>query len=602
MKKLFTLLFVLFTLKATAQTGILVPQLASCDSTIQKFVKRWDMLGASVAIARNGKLMYARSFGYADLNRTTPLQPYHLLRVASLSKSVTSLAIMKLVEQSQLDLSHKVFGPTGYLGGAYYTSVISDPRLYDITVQHLLEHTAGWDRSVGCDGFANCDPITFPLHVTKAMKASDPVADSTLVRFMLAKGLDFAPGTEYAYSNVGYLILGKLVEAATGQQYEDWVREHLLQPSGVLEAHLGRNLLKDRQERESQYRSTGRMASCYGTGQQVSRAYGGFNVEAMNAHGGWIFSARDLVRLVLSADGFETRPDLLAPATIKTMAQASTVNPGYAKGWEVGRNGWWHSGYLDGSVSYLVRTNTGYTWAILMNSSNNPGPQFWSELDKLGWTCVRGVTTWPEHDLFAPEQNASQLTTTILDSTSEQLHWINGNGTRQLVLLKADSPVNTFPQDGVSYEANAAFGQGTDLGDSTFVVANAEGNTALLTGLDPRRTYYARVVEYHQNATTDNQPVYALEGNPTLTLHGGIVYAAKEPDLMVYPNPTASELSIKNLDFSLSYDVVNDQGVAIQSGVLEPGSTIGVASLTPGLYLLRMHTEDKEVVRRFIKE
>jgi CubicO group peptidase (beta-lactamase class C family) len=602
LKKIFTLLFVLFTLKAAAQTGVSVPELASCDTTVQRFVKRWNVLGASVAITRNGKLMYERAFGYADLARTTPLRPFHLLRVASVSKSVTGLAIMKLVEQGKISLSHKVFGPAGYLNSPYYSGAVTDERLYDITVQQLLEHTAGWDRTIGCDGFGGCDPIDFPLYVTEAMKASNPVADSTLVRFMLAKGLNYAPGTHYAYSNIGYLVLGKLVEVVAHQSYEKWVREQLLLPSGVLEAHLGHNKLSDRQERESEYQSTGRMLSCYGTGQKVPRAYGGFNLEAMSAHGGWLFSARDLVRLMLAADGFATRPDVLAPATISAMAQPSAVNPGYAKGWQVGPNAWWHTGYLDGSASYLVRTNGGYTWAILLNSSS-PDPQFWKDLDRLGWTCVRGVASWPEHDLFTPEQNATGLTTTSLDSTSEQLQWHSGNGTRRLVLLKADSPVDAFPADGIHYLANATFGQGTDLGDGTFVVANTDTNAVLLKGLDPQRTYYVRVVEYAQNAATNGKPMYTVEGNPTLALHeGASTLALSEAELEVYPNPTFDELSIKNLRHALAYDVVNDEGVAVQSGTLEPGSTVGVGSLVPGLYLLRMHAEDKEVVRRFVKE
>ncbi|GGF05159.1 serine hydrolase [Hymenobacter cavernae] len=602
MKKLFTLFLVLFTLKAAAQTGVAVPELASCDATIQQFVKRWNVLGASVAITRNGKLVYERAFGHADLARTTPLQPYHLLRVASVSKSVTALAIMKLTELGQLNLSHKVFGPAGYLNDAYYTGAITDERLYNITVQQLLEHTAGWDRTIGCDGFGGCDPIDFPLHVTQAMKASNPVADSVLVRFMLTKGLNYAPGSHYAYSNIGYLILGKLVEVVAHQSYETWVREHILQPSGVLEAHLGRNRQADRQERETEYQSTAKMLSCYGTGQKVPRAYGGFNLEAMKAHGGWLFSARDLVRLMLAADGFATRPDVLAPATISTMAQPSAVNSGYAKGWQISRSAWWHTGYLDGSASYLVRTNGGYTWAILLSSSSSD-PQFWADLDHLGWSCIRGVTSWPEHDLFAPEQNATELTTTSRDSTSEQLQWRNGSGTRRLVLLKADSPVDAFPADGLRYLANSTFGQGTDLGNGTFVVANGDTSAVLLKGLDPRRTYYARVVEYSQNLATNGQPVYTLEGNPTLTLHpGASLLAFNDSELEVYPNPTFDELSIKNLRNALAYDVVNDEGISVQSGTLEPGSKVGVGNLVPGLYLLRMHAEDKEVVRRFVKE
>ncbi|RZK19294.1 MAG: class A beta-lactamase-related serine hydrolase, partial [Hymenobacter sp.] len=350
MKLLFTFLLGLLGLRSLAQTGVAVPALAHCDATVQQFMQRWQVLGASVALAKEGKLVYARAFGYADVARTTPLQPHHLLRVASLSKSVTALAIMKLVEEGKISLAHPVFGPEGYLGAATYTHEIRDARLYRITVQQLLEHTAGWDRSIGCDGQGSCDPVEFPTHVAAAMGVANPVGDSTLIRYMLRQGLNFEPGTRFAYSNTGYLVLGKVLEAVTHQPYETWVRQHVLQPSGVLEAHLGHNLPTARRERESDYQSAYRLPSCYDPAQQVPAADGGYQLEAMNAHGGWLFSARDLVRLLLATDGFASRPDLLSAATLRSMTQPSAMNTYYAKGWMVNGGTWWHTGCLDGTA------------------------------------------------------------------------------------------------------------------------------------------------------------------------------------------------------------------------------------------------------------
>ncbi|WP_303311630.1 serine hydrolase [Hymenobacter sp. BT730] len=522
MKQIFTFLLVLVSLHTSAQTGIPVPQLAHCDTAIQQFMKRWDVLGASVAISKEGKLVYDRAFGYADQARQIPMQPYNLLRVASVSKPVTAIAIMKLVEDGQISLSHKVFGPNGYLQSPYYLRLITDKRIYDITVQNLLEHTAGWDRSVPCDGHSGCDPIDFPLAVSKAMHAPNPVGDSTLIGYLLKRGLNTAPGKHYAYSNVGYLVLGKILEQVTHQPYEAWVAEHILRPAGVLEAHLGHNLPDARQERETEYKGRNRKASCYGTGQKVPLSYGGFNLEAMNAHGGWIFSARDLVRLLLSADGLNSRADLLSASTIETMTTPSAANPAYAKGWALADGNWKHSGYIDGTASYLARTPDGYTWAILLNS-NGTSAQFWKALDKLGRTCVQGTDSWPSHDLLPPELNASELTATTSKTEAARLRWTNGNGTRRLVLVKADTPVDAFPQDGVAYTAHSSFGQGQRLGLDTFVVSNEEDNDVLVRNLNPHRQYYARVVEYRQDETTNNQPVYTLEGNPTLVLN------SKEP-------------------------------------------------------------------------
>ena len=78
----------------------------------------------------------------------------------------------------------------------------------------------------------------------------------------------------------------------------------------------------------------------------------------MDAHGGWIATARDLVRLLTAVDGFPSRPDILSAATIQTMTTPSANNINYAKGWQVNSAGnWWHGGSLHGSYSWMVRTN-----------------------------------------------------------------------------------------------------------------------------------------------------------------------------------------------------------------------------------------------------
>ncbi|HEX8657743.1 MAG TPA: serine hydrolase domain-containing protein [Hymenobacter sp.] len=511
MKLLLTLLLGLQCLTSTAQSGIAVPELAHCDEAIQQFMRRWNVLGASVALSKDGRLVYDRAFGYANVARTVPMQPYHLLRVASISKPVTALAIMKLVEDGKIVLSHKVFGPDGYLNSSTYNREMRDPRLYNITVQHLLEHTAGWDRSVGCDGYEGCDPINFPAHVAQVMRTANPVGDSTLIRYMLRKGLNFAPGARFAYSNVGYLVLGKVLEAVTHQRYEAWVRAHLLLPNGIAEAHLGRNLPTARLERESNYLSRYRMLSCYTGGRQVPAAYGGFQIEAMNAHGGWLFSARDLVRLLLATDGFPSRPDVVSAATLRTMTEPSAATRWYAKGWMVDGNTWWHTGELDGTASLVARTESGYTWAILLNTCNG-SPQFWRELQGLGWAWVAGAKAWPAHDLFAPERNATRLLATAPDAAHTQLTWTNGTGTARLLLLRPDRASTAFPTEGTTYPIASS------LPDGTLVVANGADSTALLTRLDPHRTYYARVVEYRQDSTTGHRPVYTLDGNAVRVL------------------------------------------------------------------------------------
>ncbi|MFT3703232.1 MAG: serine hydrolase domain-containing protein [Agriterribacter sp.] len=186
-------LFFLF-LTANAQTGIAVPQMTQSDNLIQSFLSAYGIPGATVAIAKDGKIVYMRAFGYSDRNQTQATQPYNIFRIASLSKQITSITIMRLMEQGRIAMSDKVFGPGGILQNfpSLSTANITDSRIYNITVQHLLEHSAGWNRDNNCNPNPTtpysyfqqgCDPISFPLRVTMLQGATNPVNKNDLVKF-----------------------------------------------------------------------------------------------------------------------------------------------------------------------------------------------------------------------------------------------------------------------------------------------------------------------------------------------------------------------------------------------------------------------------------
>jgi hypothetical protein len=85
------------------------------ERVMKYFLKRWDIVGASVAVARDGKLIYARGFGYTDSTLHQPVEPYHRFRIASISKLITAVAIMKLNEEGKLSVYDRVFGVAEYL-------------------------------------------------------------------------------------------------------------------------------------------------------------------------------------------------------------------------------------------------------------------------------------------------------------------------------------------------------------------------------------------------------------------------------------------------------------------------------------------------------
>src|SRR3954447_17778530 len=168
-----TIAFVLFALPIFAQTGIPAGSMGPCDTQMYAFLSKYQIPGATLAIAKNGKLVDMRAFGTADQAGTELTRPDHMFRIASMSKPITSVAIMQLIESGQLSLSDKPFGPGGILNtDPYFANAnVTDPRIYDITIQNLLEHSAGWNRDLPMTpkplppypwSFAS-DPIDFPL-------------------------------------------------------------------------------------------------------------------------------------------------------------------------------------------------------------------------------------------------------------------------------------------------------------------------------------------------------------------------------------------------------------------------------------------------------
>jgi CubicO group peptidase (beta-lactamase class C family) len=537
-------------------TGIPVTQMTTCDTLVTNFLSLHGIPGATFALAKAGKLKYLRAFGTANLGGTEPTQPYHLFRIASISKPITAIAIMKLVENGQLGLDDRVFGSGGLLEHHPYLSLanVTDPRIYDIRVRDLLQHAAGWNRDVDCFPnpttpypwpFSGCDPIVAPLHVTQTLGEPNPVSEQAMIRFLMEKGLNFAPGSAYNYSNIGYLVLGEIIETVSGLSYEAYVQANLLGPLGICDMHLGRNLLADKLEREGEYVGNGYVTlSSYGTGDYVPWEYGGFSVEAMDAHGGWIATARDLTRLLVAVDGFATKPDILSAASITTMTTPSPNNPNYALGWAVNQfNNWWHTGSLDGTASFFARSSDGYTFAIIMNKRENTDA-FWSDLDALPWNCIASTASYPTHDLMAvPTQNVSGLSFSAPTETSVTVSWNPGNGNERLLVGSAGAPVSAFPLDGTPYVGLPAWGTGSTLGGGNYVLSSGTANSVTVTGLLPNTPYYFRAFELTRNATTGNYRLYQLCNSESRSITLGVPGEVQET-LQLAKSATPGDLTL----------------------------------------------------------
>ena len=133
---------------ATAEKN---PSLANAfDREVEAFMSARKVPGGALAVVKDRQLVYARGYGFADRERQIPAKPDSLFRIASVTKPFTAVAVMKLVEQGKLALDAKAF-PLLNLQPAVQSFRDPEPRLRDITVRQLLQHTGGWDRDKSFD-------------------------------------------------------------------------------------------------------------------------------------------------------------------------------------------------------------------------------------------------------------------------------------------------------------------------------------------------------------------------------------------------------------------------------------------------------------------
>ena len=338
-------------------------ELAAMDDIAGKFMEEYHVPGMSVAIARHGRIVYRKGFGFADKDAGEKVTSEHLFRIASVSKPITAVAIFSLIEQGRLKLDDLAFGANGVLQFDYGKSY--PKRVEKISIYHLLTHT--------CGGWQN--DFADPMFKKQEMNHQDLIAWA-----LREQPLKNEPGTQHAYSNFGYCILGRVVEKLAGQPYEEFVRKSILEKCGVTSMRLAGNTLKQRSRTEVVYYSL-----------DGDNPYG-MNVTRMDSHGGWIGSPTDLVRFAMHVDGFDSTPQILSASSIKTMTTPGKMNANYACGWAVNSvPNWWHGGSLPGTSTILARTAKGLCWAAFINTrTNGTGPA----IDRFMWKMAQAVPAW----------------------------------------------------------------------------------------------------------------------------------------------------------------------------------------------------------------
>ena len=389
------------------------------DTGLKQLMSTYGITAATLAVTRNGKLVLVRGFSRIT-DRDEPVPPTALFRIASVSKAFTGTAIVKLIEQGQLRFDDKLLDLVGWEGAVY------DPKLKDVTVDHLLHHAGGWDRNAS----DLQDPMFDDIRLSDEMKIPLPVTQESIFRWMTTTyGLPHTPGTGYWYSNYGYMLLGMIIERVTGTRYEDFVRQNLLLPLGIRRVRLGPSLLSDRLPGEVTYRQ--RHANMYanvmtdGAPKEVMQTYGNYNFANLAAHGGWVASAVDLVKFASCFDDPNACP-LLSAASVQTLltrgypATPIPTRKYFACGWDVvpgSPTQTYRTGSFNGTEALMYRQSDGTNVAVIVNRLSSStlalpcldDPPTPSDLVVSGWpgllnsvrAWINGVQSWPTVDLWS---------------------------------------------------------------------------------------------------------------------------------------------------------------------------------------------------------
>ena len=330
-------------------TGPEPPAGVDFAALLEDFTEQHGIGAAALGVMRNGDIIHEGVTGFMDAERGIPVTPNVMMRIASVTKPITAAAVRHLVADGMLALDDRVFDlgqPAGGLLALDPFPALGDPRLSEVTVLHLLRHRGGWDRELAPDW------VFREIQIAESMSVPSPPGRENTVRYVLGQPLQFDPGARRAYSNVGYLVLGLIVEQVSGQDYMTYVQENIFAPLGVPAGEViqGRTLPRDRSEREPWYDAEGRGRNVFDpSGPQVRWPDGGWHLEAKIGEAGLVASTRALLEFLHVYDVW---------------------------GDDVGRrrrggegSGWWRyqSGTLSGTNALVYQRGSGINYVVLFN-------------------------------------------------------------------------------------------------------------------------------------------------------------------------------------------------------------------------------------------
>jgi len=311
------------------------------DSSVESFLQTYNAPGAALAVSVNGKMVYSKGYGLADVDTNSSTEADDHFRIASISKVFTAAAIMRLVDDNLITVEHKVFGADGILGNNFGSATLTTDEL-NVTVDDLLLHQqGGW---VNASGF---DVIDYEPQLNNEQFMEYILNNSELTN---------SPGETYRYNNVGYWMLARIIEEVSGQTYENYVR-NMLASAGITSFKTTTFRESDRESNEVKY---------YGHTGDEQYIY--TIASRRDGDGGVVISAPDLLRFLTAVDGSTTRPDIISTASqqwMKTTTSLSSLGRGFGV-WEQ-QNVLYFTGSLPGNRSWFMIGENGVVATLLVN-------------------------------------------------------------------------------------------------------------------------------------------------------------------------------------------------------------------------------------------
>lgn len=337
MKFIKTLLVLFFVTSLSAQ---------NVTATFDQLLKEKypdDGPGATVLVAKKGKVLYRNAFGKANLENDVVMNPTHVFEIGSITKQFTAVSILMLEEEGKLSVQDKLS-----------TYLPSYPNGDQITIHQLLNHTSGiksYTAMAGLNVFGKNDKT--PIEIIDYFK-NEPV--------------DFQPGEQWEYNNSGYIVLGYIIEKVSGITYEDFIQERIFDPLGMKNSYYGdkSRIIKNR-------------ASGYQPSEQGFRNATQISMTIPYAAGSLMSCVDDMLLWHKAV-----RDNTLISANSKAKAYSNTfLNNGeptnYGYGWQINelnnKTCIEHGGGIFGFVTQGVYIPDEDIYAIVLTNANGNSPQ-----------------------------------------------------------------------------------------------------------------------------------------------------------------------------------------------------------------------------------